>query len=94
MFQRRHFDEKKTMLKTHICIGCKVAIKGRNFQPRWGLYNGSIGTVREIVFGENKNPNEGNLPLYVAVELPSYKPPASVPNFDDDNPKVCRRHLH
>jgi len=52
--------------------GCKVSIKGRNFCPTLGLYNGAIGTVREIVFKKGESPNSGNLPLYVAVDFPNY----------------------
>ena len=52
--------------------GCKVSIKGRNFCPLLGLYNGAIGTVKDIVFKKGETPNTGHLPLYVAVEFPSY----------------------
>ena len=65
---------RSTPLLTHICVGAKVAIKGNNIAPTWGLYNGAIGTVKEIVFALGKNPNLGHLPLYVAVEFNSYNP--------------------
>jgi len=52
--------------------GCKVSIRGKNFCPEIGLYNGAIGTVREIVYKKNESPNTGHLPLYVAVEFASY----------------------
>ena len=52
--------------------GCKVSIKGRNFCPKLGLYNGAIGTVQEIVFKPGESPNTGDLPLYVAVDFPGY----------------------
>ena len=52
--------------------GCKVSIKGRNFSPLLGLYNGAIGTVHEIVYREGESPNTNNLPLYVAVDFPGY----------------------
>ena len=86
-YKTKHF-EKSIPLRTHLCLEAKVAIKGTNFEPIWGLYNGAIGTVKEIVFADNKNPNIGDLPLYVAVEFQSYKPPNSVPSFDKMNPKV------
>ena len=53
-----------------------------------GSFSGAVGTVKEIVFDENKSPNNGDLPKYVAVEFKSYKPPASVPSFQPSNPKV------
>ena len=69
-------------------FGAKVDIQGQNIQPNWGLYNGCIGTVKEIIFGVGKNPNHGHLPLYVAVEFPSYNPPKTVPLFDKLNPQI------
>ena len=38
----------------NICRGARVQISGRNFEPDWGLYNGAIGTVVEIVFMKMK----------------------------------------
>lgn len=59
--------------QTVICRGAKVCIRGYNFNPLWGLYNGSIGTVVEIVYEKNHSPNSGHFPLYVLVDFPSYK---------------------
>ena len=87
-FCRSHFDISSTPLETQICVGARVAIKGKNIKPTWGLFNGAIGTVREIVFQEDKNPNLGDLPLYVAVEMLSYKPPKGTVPFDSSNPNV------
>ena len=86
---RSHYDISSTPLETQICVGARVAIRGKNIKPTWGLYNGAIGTVHEIVFAKDANPNLGHLPLYVAVEMLAYKPPTSVPLFDQNNPKVC-----
>ena len=88
-YKRNHYDSKSTPIQTHICVGARVAIKGKNIKPLWGIYNGAIGTVKEIIFAPNKNPNLRDLPLYVAVELPSYNPPESVPLFD----KKIRRYV-
>ena len=84
-----HFDHLRTPMMTHLCIGAKVAIKGKNFEPTWGLYNGAVGTVREIVFDKDCNPNLMDLPLYVAVEFPSFNPPNTISAFDKCNTKVC-----
>ena len=83
-----HFDSDSTPLNTYFCVGAIVAIKGKNFQPCWGLYNGAIGTVKEIVFENQCNPNLGDLPAYVSVEFESYNPPTNVPPFDPSNKKV------
>ena len=82
--QFKHFKDSNYPKTSTICVGCKVALKGRNFNPQWGLYNSSIGTVEEIVFEEGKNPNAGDLPLYVAVNFPSYTGPV----WDLKNPTV------
>lgn len=83
-----HFRPESTPLLTFFCVGEKVEIKGKNCNPSWGLYNGAIGTVKEIVFRVGQNPNSKNLPAYVAVEFQSYKPPSHVPLFDNKNPKI------
>ena len=67
----------------NICRGAKVQITGKNFEPDWGLYNGSIGTVKEIVFEENQHPLDGCHPLYVIVDFPQYCGPA----WMKENPK-------
>lgn len=69
-----------------LCVKAKVCIKGCNFSPMLGLHNGACGTVREIVFGKGKNPNNGDHPLYVVVHFPQYKGPV----WDIDHPKVTR----
>ena len=49
-----------------------MALKGCNFNPQWGLFNSTIGTVQAIVYEDEKNPNAGDLPLCVAVSFPTY----------------------
>jgi hypothetical protein len=53
-----------------------------NIEPKWGLFNGSIGTVVDIIFKEGENPNEGHLPIVVAVDMKHYK--GSI--WDEENP--------
>jgi len=84
----RHFDSQPPDA-TMICVGCRVAIENRNFNPIWGLHNGACGIVKEIVFNKGKNPNNGDLPLYVVVEFPLYCGPI----WDKDNPKVTNMHV-
>lgn len=73
-------------LTTLLARGAKVAIDSRNFCPQWGLYNGTMGTVDEIVFEKGKNPNLGDFPSYVVVDFPLYKGPP----WDIDNPTVSQ----
>ena len=60
----------------NICRGARVQISGKNFEPDWGLYNGAVGTVVEIVFNENENPLDGTLPQYILVDFPQYRGPS------------------
>ena len=64
-------------------IGAKIALEGKNFCPIWGIQNGACGTIKQIVFDNGKNPNQGDLPLYVVVDFPLYRRPA----YDIDNSK-------
>ena len=74
-------DSPRTAL---ICVGAKVSVAGRNFHPRWGLFNGSVGTVAKIAYDKDKSPNNGDHPSYVVVDLPNYCGPA----WDTENPTV------
>ena len=73
-----HFDRNDVVKSTSFCVGAKVAIKGKNFYPKWGLYNGAIGTVRRIGYANGKNPNNNDLPEYVEVEFYSLNLPDSI----------------
>lgn len=68
----KHFDNESTPTATAFCRGARVQLCCRNFNPTWGLYNGALGTVREIVFQAGKNPNNGDIPDYVTVEFDYY----------------------
>lgn len=85
---RAHFDSELPSASL-MCVGCRVAINSRNFQPSWGLHNGACGTVEEIIFSKGESPNTGHMPLYVVVNFPLYCGPA----WDSDNPKVCQHQI-
>ena len=53
----KHFDEEDTPMSTSICHNAKVQITGKNILPSKGLYNGSIGVVKDIVFASGHSPN-------------------------------------
>ena len=69
---------------TILSRGALVRIVDKNFEPTWGLYNNAIGKVVEIVFAPGKDPNNGDLPSYVAVRFESY----CGPTWDESDPKV------
>ena len=75
-----HYDNDRTPSCICLCIGCRVELTGKNYNPNWGLFNGSIGTVLDIVFLEGESPNHGNLPAYVLVDFPLYRGPVFHPN--------------
>lgn len=67
----------------NICRGAKVQISGKNFEPDWGLFNGAVGSVKEIVYNTDGHPLDGTLPKYVIVHFPHY----CGPSWFDDHPK-------
>ena len=78
----RHFDAKgDKYVPTYLARGCKVELKGRNIAPQYGLYNGAMGIVMDIVFNINESPHTGHLPRYVMVQFPAYT-----------GPQFCNRH--
>lgn len=79
---KSHFKNSEIPTTTMIAIGTKVAIENRNFCPQWGLHNGAVGTVQEIIFESGENPNNGHLPKAVIVAFPQYQGPI----WDKDNP--------
>jgi hypothetical protein len=78
-----HF-EGKLPESSLLCVGARVALDNRNFNPIWGLHNGACGIVEEIIFQPGKSPNNGDLPLYVVVNFPLYDGPV----WDSQSPKV------
>eukprot|EP00978_Attheya_sp_CCMP212_P036225 scaffold162806_cov39-Attheya_sp.AAC.1 len=68
---KSHFDTRDTVTPL-LCRGCMVSIQGKTIHPKWGLYNGTIGTLRYFHFSEGANPNCGDLPDYISVEFPEY----------------------
>jgi hypothetical protein len=64
----------------NISHGAKVQITGKNFEPVWGLYNGSVGKVIEIIYEKNTSPLDGTLPELVIVDIPTYRGPPWIPD--------------
>jgi hypothetical protein len=77
-----HFNKTFDMRKTMLCRDSIVEITKVNLEPKWGLLNGAIGTVVDIIFRQGENPNEGHLPTVVFVDLKHYRRPI----WDKDNP--------
>jgi hypothetical protein len=61
------------MKRTMLCCEAMVEIVKANIEPKWGLYNGAIGTVVDIVYHQGENPNSGHLPKVVVVDFKHYR---------------------
>jgi hypothetical protein len=46
---KKHFDSDEITKKSTLCKEARVSMT-RNFRPIWGLYNGALGTIKEIVY--------------------------------------------
>lgn len=80
---QRHFGDSDTMFKSSIiCESAVVSIRGRNFYPAWGLFNGATGYVNEIVYNKGESPSQNQLPRYIVVDFPNY----TGPPWDLENP--------
>ncbi len=53
----------------HLAIGAKIRL-GMNLWTEAGLYNGSLGTIKEIIYTPNTKPSD--LPAVVLIEFPKY----------------------
>jgi len=62
------------------CREARVQLTGKNFEPNWGLFNGTQGTIKEIVYKDNESPLEYNFPLYIIVDFPTYCGPSWIKN--------------
>lgn len=84
-----HFRNSDTPKVSLLCLGARVTIKSKNFNPTWGLFNGSVGTVISIHFAQGNSPNNGDLPEYVVVDIPSYTGPA----WHSEHPTVSEKTI-
>lgn len=84
----RHFSPPGIQPTCMANVGSRIALEGRNFNPKWGLHNGACGIVDEIVFAEGKSPNNGDHPEYIVVDFPLYVGPV----WDSDRPTVSYLH--
>jgi hypothetical protein len=75
----KHFKADEMPQAAQFCRNAKVQISHQNIKPSWGLYNGSMGIVKDIVFEEGHNPNFGDFPKYVLVDFPQYCGPPFLP---------------
>jgi hypothetical protein len=64
-----HLNKTLDMRKKNLRRDAIVEITKVNIEPKWGLFNGAIGTVVDIIFRQGENLNEGHLPTVVVVDL-------------------------
>jgi hypothetical protein len=77
-----HLNNTFDMRKTILFRDAMVETTKVNIEPNWGLFNGAIGTVVDIIFREGEHPNEGHLLTVVIVDLKHNRGPI----WDNDNP--------
>ena len=73
--KKRHFQ--RTAQRHATCTfarNCRVALT-MNIWPERGLYNGSMGTVKDVRFKPGETPLTGNHPMYVIVDFDDYSGP-------------------
>ena len=91
---KSHFDKSTFTDHTDMCVGARVAINKVNFLPEVGLYNGSIGTVIDIVYKNSTvGPNDkqsNHLPDYVVVDFPNLNLPPFIKPWDELNATVSK----
>ena len=73
-----------------ICVKAKVTLCNKNFNPRWGLFNGARGTVIKIAYAKGKTPNNGDMPEYIIVDFPHYSGPAYFANQPTVSHILCQ----
>ena len=87
-----HFDTNSYKRQTDLCVGARVALRNWNILPSAGLYNGSIGTIAEIVCQDNpigpNNKQHNHLPDYVVVDFPNLALPPYIEPWDKLHPTV------
>lgn len=67
-------EAKSQGLEAHLMlsVGCKVMLR-RNLWVKGGLVNGSVGTIRALIYEDGVTPPQ--LPLYILVEFDDYTGP-------------------
>ena len=93
MHNNKHFDQDDEVVNvTMFCRNAQVSLY-KNINPYWGLYNGAVGIVKDIVYNANESPNNGELPLYILIDFPQYSGPAAfdanIPTFVPITPQEC-----
>ena len=87
-----HFDSNCYKSQTDLCVGARVALRNWNILPCAGLYNGSIGTIIDIVYkNDPPGPNDkqhNHLPDYVVVDFPHLTLPSYIEPWDRLHPTV------
>lgn len=73
-----YFRYDRTYIESSLllCQGAKVQIRETDFEPDWGLYNGSMRKVIDMEYKPGESPKDGFQPAYTAVDFPQYCGPA------------------
>ena len=83
-----NYDSSRQPTKLLLCKGARVSLNGYNPDPNHGLFHGSLGIVRDIVYEEGDSPTSGSLPACVLVEFYQYCGEELIPNMPRHAPIV------
>lgn len=83
------FDQDRHPNKVLLCKNARVTLNGYNPDPKNGLFHGSLGIVRDIVYDPEKKPNFDDFPAYVLVEFYQYCGKDIIPNMPRMIPVVA-----
>jgi hypothetical protein len=86
----QHYDNDRYPNQVLICKSAKVSLSGFNPNPAMGLYHGSLGVVRDIVFWEGESPNTDDHPCYVLVDFHHYCGPELIESMPTTVPIVAQ----
>ena len=70
-----HLNSSYDLKTTYLCRGATVELYKTNLKPKYGLFNGAMGKIVDIIFEDGESPNEGFLPKMVIVDFPQYNGP-------------------
>ena len=91
--ERHHFKNENYQDLVEICLHSRVSLTD-NFIPEIGLFNGSRGTVVEMMFNHAEGPNDNqhrHLPEYVVVDFPLLALPEGYEPWNKNHPTVSAK---
>jgi hypothetical protein len=74
------------------CYEARVQLNGKKIETDWGLFNGTQGTIKEIVYKESESVLDYKFPQYIIVDFPTYCGPPWIKNKPTMGPRSTYRN--